>query len=96
MWRYLNMKIITENDLNYMCNHETDYMDYDSKQICEKYRNDKQVNNELLKVYVEKEIETWGDMIDGLIEFKYENIIIKGKYNDGDYPAEIVSICNAT
>ena len=90
------MKIITESDLNYMCNHETDYMDYDSKKICEKYRKDKQVNNELLKVYAEKEIETWGDMVDGLIEFKYENIIIKGKYNNGDYPAEIVSICNVT
>lgn len=90
------MEIITESDLKNMCNHETDYMDSEGKQICNKYLNDKQVSNEILKLYVEKEIETWGDMIEGLIEFKYENIIITGRYNKGDYPAEILSISNAT
>ena len=33
-------------------------------------------------------------MIKGLIEFKYENTIIVGRYNNGDYPAEILSITN--
>jgi hypothetical protein len=90
------MEIITESDLNYMCNHDTDYMDFESKKICNKYLNDKQVTNEILKIYAEKEIETWGDMRKGLIEFKYKNTIIIGKYNKGDYPAEILSISNAT
>ncbi len=86
------MKIITESDLNYMCTYETKYMDIESKKICKKYLTDKQVTDKLLKVYAEKEIETWGDMVEGLIEFKYENIIIKGKYNEGYYLAEIVGV----
>lgn len=90
------MKTITELDLKYMCNHEADYMEYESKQLCEKYLNDEQVTNEILKIYAEKEIESWGDMVEGLIEFNYESTIIIGKYNEGDYPAEIVSISNVT
>lgn len=90
------MKIISESDLNYMCNYETDFMQSESKKLCKKYLNDKQVTNEILKLYAEKEIESWGDMVDGLIEFNYEGIIITGKYNKGDYPAEILSISNAT
>ena len=90
------MEIITESDLIYMCNHETDYMPSESKQICKKYLNDKEVTNEILKIYAEKEIETWGDMVDGLIKFNYKSVTIIGKYNEGDYPAEIVNISNAT
>lgn len=83
------MEVITIDALKYMCNHETDYMDSESKNICKKYLAGEQVTNSLLKLYAEKEIETWGDMVKVLIYFSFGEIIIVGKYNNG---AEIVSI----
>jgi hypothetical protein len=84
-------EIITDTDLRWLCKYNTENED---KLICRKYLEDGEVTTDLLKIYVETEIETWGDMIKGLIEFKYENTIIVGRYNNGDYPAEILSITN--
>jgi hypothetical protein len=42
------------------------------------------VYSPLLKIYVTGEIETYGDMIDGIIEFLYEDgRVITGSYGNG-------------
>jgi len=56
------------------------------------YLDDSEVSIDLLKYYVINEIEKTGDMSEGIMIFKYKDIEIVGKYNDGDYPAEIISI----
>jgi hypothetical protein len=96
-----NSKVIDVSDINYMCK-DTEYFDKKSKEICDEYKKTGIITDDILEVYVVLEIETWGDMVDGVIEFIYdwgnkEFTIIKGKYvrNQEDSPAKIISIEHA-
>ena len=83
---------ISDEDLDIMCRDKTDCMCIESKKICNDYINTNNVTESLLKVYVELEIETWGDCHDGNIIFIYDDIKIIGEYVDKDYPAKIKEI----
>lgn len=83
---------IEYDDLVYMCKYDTEYFNSEDKEKCINFLKDKNLTDDILKIYCEYELESWGDMVDGLIEFKYEDTIIIGKYEYGDYPAKILSI----
>lgn len=82
------------DDLVYMCKYNTNYFNPVDKTKCDKFLKDKIVTDDILKIYCEFELESWGDMIDGLVEFIYDNTIITGKYDadNDDSPAKIISI----
>tara|TARA_R110000851_G_scaffold172952_6_gene319242 strand:- start:143 stop:418 length:276 start_codon:yes stop_codon:yes gene_type:complete len=86
---------IRDWDIEYMCsdNQNLKYSTPDVKRLCNKYNADKLVTQELLEMYALSQIETFGDMREGIIEFSYGDIIIKGEWVDGDeYPARILKI----
>ena len=85
---------ILDSDLEDMCKHGTDYMCVEHKTICEKFLQDGEITDEILKVYCVGEIESWGDMCDGKdIVFKYGEKTIIGYWDDdAEYPAVIKSI----
>lgn len=88
------MKHIDNSDLKYFCENNTEYLNSVEKNICEDFLKTHTTTNELLKIYCVYEIECTGDMEDGIIEFQYEDITIKGEWDeDGvETPVKILSI----
>lgn len=84
---------INFDDLVYMCKYNANYFNKIDKIKCDKFLKDEIVTDDILKIYCEFELESWGDMIDGLIKFIYNDTIITCKYDDNDdSPAKILSI----
>ena len=80
-------------DLLFMCLYEKQFMNDEGKLICEKFMDNDIVTEDLLKLYCEKELESWGDARMGeIITFIYENFIIKGKCINENYPVKILSV----
>lgn len=82
--------VIDFSDLIYMCKNNSRYFNVSDKNICSKFLDDGLVTNELLKLYCTHELESYGDMFNGIIEFIYKDKKIYGKWNKNkDYPVEI-------
>lgn len=86
------MNIITISDLQYMCEHQDTYFTAEDLKISKQFLIDNIVTEDLLKLYVIREVESWGNLTNFPIYFRYEKTELVGKYNNNDYPAEILEI----